>query len=64
MVLLLEWELISQIINQVLDNVWIIVDQLDLQNHPVFISPVSECMVGLTYLAVGVTSTGGTSFAR
>lgn len=60
MVLLVEWELISQIINEVLANVWMIVDQLGLQNHPVFISPVSECMVGLTYLAIGVTSTWGT----
>lgn len=56
MVLLLEWELVSQIINEVLANVWIIADQLGLPNHPVFISSVSECMVVLTYMAIGVIS--------
>lgn len=56
MVLLLEWELVSQIINEVLANVWIIVDQLGLPNHPVFVSSVSECMA---YVAIGVISTWG-----
>lgn len=57
MVFLVGCEFISQVINEVLANVWIVIDQLALQDHPVFISPVSECMTGLTYLAVGITST-------